>query len=114
LRICYPDRERQRLFTRAAHLKIAYGDHLAALIRCRMSVIDAVQHLGLVASVSLFELASEGRSAGRFSIGIDSEHRLYFKAIADFPLKQSTPLEAISHIQVFGVDQPESKKVFRS
>lgn len=114
LQICFPDRDRQRLFSHAAKLRSAYGEILAALIQCRLCVLSAAPHLGLVPADRIFDLCPEAAALGGYSVRLDPHWRLYFKAI-DHP-RQSKSLAAaqINHVQVVGVDRPSSKKVFKS
>lgn len=114
LQICFPDRDRQRLFSHAAKLRSAYGEILATLIQCRLCVLHAAPHLGLVPNDRVFDLCAEGAALGRYSVRLDPQWRLYFKAMNRARQSKGFVAAQINHIQVVGVDRPSSKKVFKS
>jgi plasmid maintenance system killer protein len=109
LKICFPDRERQRLYSQGAKLIRHYGQDLTHLIQCHLSVLKAAANLAAVPCDRLFDLRAEA-GVNNYSIRLDEKQRLYFRALCLSGALLAPA--AVVHIQIFGIDLPSSTKVF--
>ena len=101
MEISFPDEDSQRLFEGQTRLRGKFGDELAALICCRISILRAAPNLALVPHCRPVELRSDGR--GAYSVALDTSFRLAFQASAGSGTRKTRRTDEITHIQLVGI-----------
>jgi hypothetical protein len=103
--ICFPDEERQKLFSNCRKLRTKFGDALAEVICSRLGVLKRASSLGDVPQSAPFDLARVEDQQATFSVSLPEGKRLFFEALApeDVTLTEIS-LSKIRYVQVLGVE----------
>ena len=101
MEISFPDEDSQRLFEGQSRLRSKFGDELASLICCRISVLRAAGNLALIPTSKPVELRSDGE--GAYSLAVDASLRLAFTAAAKGASGKTLQDHEITHIQLIGI-----------
>ncbi len=102
MEISFPDDESQRLFEGQSRLRKEFGDELASLICCRVSILVAAANLSLVPTLEPVDLRREKKNL--FSVALGLTFRLRFKPTGRRrAVGNAANITTITHIEILGV-----------
>lgn len=98
--IYFPDNQIRELYNCRYSLIRQYGDRLAKLICCRLSVLDAAPCLADLPTSPPIDLANDSKS--NFSVALGLSHRLTFRDLLPASAR-ARPFVQIKEIEMIGL-----------